>query len=374
MFQCASKPQPARDREMHDGLSMSWAEYERVVAPTVEPFEGLFRRGSFDYVHPLRLQGHHPEHQRKEVAIHAAYTAWGDPGRPLLLCLGGIANNARRWDYLARGLRYDFFVVCLDWLGRGESGWMPLQADYALPTYVEQVRQLARHLGRDRLDIVGSSMGGSVGLALNALYPGLVRRLVLNDIGPHIPVERRSRRAQAVARHHVFKAPADLFRRGGAAAKNDGPVSDDELLHNTYFQTRWSDADRGRVYRHDPRALQAYASEASTSLDQWEEWQRVEGPVMLIHGMLSDALLPPTIERMKRKEGLVVMHVPETGHTPSLSDIEHIHWIQRWLSGSRVPGEFVAVNSRVPPRRLFAPAPVSPPAAPAPSHAEHRAL
>jgi len=66
--------------------------------------------------------------------------------------------------------------------------------------------------------------------------------------------------------------------------------------------------------------MQAYQRDAKESLDQWHLWDRIRCPVMLIHGLHSDALLPPTIERMARTRAVTIMHVPDTGHTPVLAD------------------------------------------------------
>ncbi len=340
------------------GDAMTWEEFELLVDRTVEPFKDQFDLCFFNYNHPVRFQGHWPEHLRKDTPVRMSYTDWGALDAPVLLCVGGIANTARRWDYLACALASDFRVICLDWPGRGMSGWMPTQGDYNLDTNVEVIRQLLEHLGCSRLHLLGSSLGGSVGMALAARYPGLVDQLILNDIGPYMPVERRRRRAQAVARHYAFRRPADLFRRLGAAAKNEGPVTEDELLHNTYFQTKWSDGHGGRIYRHDPRALQAYAEEATHGIDQWADWTRLDSPILVIHGMVSDALLPETVEQMAAKPGVTVMEVPQTGHTPALSDDNQIHFVRQWLLDGLPDAAFTCLLPHSQPRHLFGAPPI----------------
>jgi pimeloyl-ACP methyl ester carboxylesterase len=111
----------------------------------------------------------------------------------------------------------------------------------------------------------------------------------------------------------------------------------------TFHQTKWSDEEGGRVYRHDVRALQAFRDDAQASLDQWNLWKKVRCPVLLIHGMMSDALLPPTIRRMREEtKSIAIMHVPDTGHTPVLSDRNQNWFIHEWLmdhtSAQRVDG------------------------------------
>lgn len=341
------------------GDAMAWDDFELLVATTTKPFDDKFDLCYFDYYHPVRLQDHWPAHQRKDTPVRISYTDWGDPDAPVVVCVGGIANTARRWDYLALALSAHFRVICLDWPGRGMSGWLPTQGDYTLDANVEVLLQALDHIDCPRAHLLGSSLGGSVGMALAARFPERVDRLILNDIGPYMPAERRLRRAQAVARHYVFRRPADLFRRLGASAKNEGPVTEDELLHNTYFQTKWSDGHGGRIYRHDPRALQAYAEEARQAIDQWQDWQQLTGPVLVIRGMVSDALLDETVTQMLDRPSTSAMYVPETGHTPALSDAHQIGFVRQWLLGQGPSAPFTCLLPPGSPRHLFRTAPVA---------------
>ncbi|MBI5719169.1 MAG: alpha/beta hydrolase [Burkholderiales bacterium] len=341
----------------------SWNEYMALASRVVGRFHGHFALRHFDYEHPVRLQPGTPRRLKRAYVTPVAYTEWGAADAPVLLCCGGVANVAMRFHYLASDLADRWRVVCMDWLGRGRSGWLAAEEDYSLATYAEQLRQMIRHLagepgpgaaggpagpaGRARrgvgggrgVTVLGSSMGGSAAIELIAREPKLVERLILNDVGPHIPARRRRRRAEAIARHYVFRDPAELLRRVGASNKNDGPVSDDIRFNLSFHQTRWSDEESGRVYRHDVRAMQAYRRGSRQSVVQWAEWQHVRCPVLLIHGMQSDALLPPTLERMRRGKAVTVMHVPDTGHTPLLADRNQIGFIRQWLAGEIPAGE-----------------------------------
>ena len=334
-------PIPGRRRVLE-----TWDEYMAMAKRVIERFDHQFDLRHFDYMHPVRLQKG-PERFRKPYPVRVAYTEWGDRASPTVICVGGVANTAMRFNYLAADLESHFHVVCMDWVGRGRSGWMADEGDYTLATYVEQLRQLVDHLGGGPLTLLGSSMGGSAAIELAARHPRMVDRLILNDIGPFIPRERRRRRADTLARHYVFREPSDLLRRIGASQKNDGPVSDDVRFNVTFHQTKWSDEEGGRVYRHDVRALQAFRTDAQHSLDQWPLWKKIHSPVLLIHGMLSDALLAPTIERMRATANLWLMHVPDTGHTPVLSDRNQNWYIHEWLMGRVEMREWSVLHARL---------------------------
>ncbi len=335
-------PIPGRRRVLHD-----WDEYMALAKRIIARFDHQFDLRHFDYRHPVRLQ-RCALRFRKPYPVKVAYTEWGDdPSSPIVVCVGGVANTAMRFNYLAADLESHFRVVCMDWVGRGRSGWMSDETDYSLSTYVEQLKQQIEHLGGGPVILLGSSLGGSAALELAARYPKMVSRLILNDIGPYIPKKRRKRRSQTLARHYVFRDPADLLRKIGASQKNDGPISDDIRFNVTFHQTKWSDEEGGRVYRHDTRALQAYRADAQESLDQWRFWKRIRCPVLLIHGMLSDALLPPTIKRMQRAKGVTVMHVPDTGHTPVLSDRNQNWFIHEWLMDRTDSRQWSVLHARL---------------------------
>lgn len=311
----------------------NWHEYMALASRVVGRFHGQFKLLRFEYEHPRRLQPGTPMRLRRPYTAPVAYTEWGRGDAPVLLCCGGVANVAMRFHYLASDLGDNYRVICMDWVGRGRSGWLAAEDDYSLSTYAEQLRQLIMHLGGKPVTILGSSMGGSAAIEMMARYPGLVDRLILNDVGPHIPARRRKRRADTLARHYVFRQPADLLRKVGASLKNDGPAADDIRFNLTFHQTRWSDEEGGRVYRHDVRAMQSYRRSAQRSLLQWSQWKHVDCPMLLIHGLQSDALFVPTIERMSRGKQISVMHVPDTGHAPLLADRNHIDFIRQWLDG-----------------------------------------
>ena len=76
--------------------------------------------------------------------------------------------------------------------------------------------------------------------------------------------------------------------------------------------------------------------ERDGAVDQWADWARLKCPVLLLHGMQSDALTPAIIARMRRSNAscqLTVAHIPETGHTPLLSDRNQTRCIGDWLAG-----------------------------------------
>lgn len=130
-----------------------------------------------------------------------AYWQWGQPeSAHLVLCVHGLTRQGRDFDTLARALLeragalgQSLRVICPDVAGRGASDWLGDAALYQSLTYAADMQALLAHLhGQrhiDRLDWVGASMGGIIGMlaAANAqALPRPIDRLVLNDVGPRL--------------------------------------------------------------------------------------------------------------------------------------------------------------------------------------------
>lgn len=293
---------------------LTWSQYGRLVEAVDNALEPRPPMRSFAYRHaPVGDDGGKP------YEVPLSYFDAGGGGEPVV-AVGGLVNVVQRFEFMALDALPELRLIALDLAGRGRSGWLRDIEDYGLDTYVEQLAQCLDRLGIDACTLCGSSLGGSIAIRYAARNPERVRRIVLNDSAPFIPVERRARRARAVARHYVFSSPHQMIRRTGAASKPFGPVPESVLLHTCHYQTRWSDTEDGRVYRHDLRAMEAYRVEARASLDLWREWEAIRCPVLLLHGELSDATSEKTIDRMRRHDGLSVLHVADTGHTPPLCD------------------------------------------------------
>ena len=107
----------------------------------------------------------------------------------VLLCLPGLLETRHSFDAVLQaasshpGLR----VVALDHAGRGDASPLPGDHGYGMSVYLDDVRQfitteLLRQRSR-RLHLLGTSMGGLLGLYLAADASLPVRTLILNDVG-----------------------------------------------------------------------------------------------------------------------------------------------------------------------------------------------
>ena len=99
-----------------------------------------------------------------------AYRDWPGPkDAPVLICVHGLTRNARDFDTLAAALAAHYRVICPDMPGRGDSEWLAHGADYDNPLYLADIAALIARLDVERVDWVGTSMGGIIGMLLAAM-------------------------------------------------------------------------------------------------------------------------------------------------------------------------------------------------------------
>lgn len=266
--------------------------------------------------------------KKKSTPIN--YFEWGNANNETIVCMGGVANSAMRFSFLANQLQEKYHLISMDWAGRGDSGWLEEIEDYCSDQAINQLNQLIKHLNKRSVHLIGSSLGGTVAVSFASEYPKKVKTIVLNDIGPEMSPSRRKRRSTVLAKHYVFKEFSELERKIGASQKNDGINDKDILLFNAYHLTKWSENEKGRIYKHDPRAMLAYKKYAGKKLDQWAEWNSLNHRMLLIRGALSDALTEKTVNKMLLTKNISLFRVLNAGHTPSLTTNDQINAISKF--------------------------------------------
>jgi len=119
-------------------------------------------------------------------------------GDPILLIHGFASTAVVNWvttNWVATLRHAGRRVVALDNRGHGASTKFYDPAQYRLPFMADDARRLLDHLGIERADVLGYSMGARIGTFLALDYPERVSRLVLGGIamglvnGPHLAEE-----------------------------------------------------------------------------------------------------------------------------------------------------------------------------------------
>jgi len=214
-------------------------------------------------------------HARAEDGTTIAYQVEGDG--PVLVLLAGQANSHRWWDPVRAGLGAGRRTVTLDWRGTGDSG--PTDRELTTRRLAADVVAVLDHLGAERADVYGTSMGGRVAQWVAIEHGGRVRRLVLGCTTPGgaVAVERSLDVRRSVAqpdRRAARRALLELMYTPAWLAAHPGPT------------TVEGDASMSAPARRD----HLRASDARDAADRLAE---VAAPTLVVHG--TDDLLSPVV-------------------------------------------------------------------------------
>ncbi|MDH3596146.1 MAG: alpha/beta hydrolase [Rhodospirillales bacterium] len=261
-----------------------------------------------------------------------AYTEWGRPqAGHAALCVHGLTRNGRDFDVLAGALaEQGLKVACPDVVGRGRSDRLSDPAGYGYPQYLADMNALIARLDVPWLDWIGTSMGGLIGMMMAAQPNTPLRRLVVNDVGPFIPVAALRRIGDYVGRDPRFAgldAAEAYFREVHAPF---GALTDPQWRR----LTEHSVVPDGAGYRlaYDPAIAAPFQDEELKDVDLWPVWEAIEIPVLVLRGADSDLLLSETAAEMAaRAPRAEVVEIPGCGHAPALMDERQIALVRDWL-------------------------------------------
>jgi pimeloyl-ACP methyl ester carboxylesterase len=260
-----------------------------------------------------------------------AYVEFGNPAAQAVVCVHGLTRNGRDFDRLAEALADRFHVVCPDLPGRGKSDWLADAMAYQPQSYVAALSHLLAALNKP-VAWVGTSLGGICGMMVAAAGNTPITRMVLNDIGPHIPAA-----ALARIRDYMTNAP-DRFASLSAL---EAHLRDIHAPFGRLSNAEWAQLAR-HSYRsvldpagayamhYDPKIVEPVRANVPLDVDMWPIWEQIKIPLLTIRGESSDLLTEATFDRMLR-DGSEALVVADAGHAPALMDAPTIGAIRDFL-------------------------------------------
>ncbi|MCL2345443.1 MAG: alpha/beta hydrolase [Desulfobulbus sp.] len=262
-----------------------------------------------------------------------AYTEWGERDNPrVLVCVHGLTRNGRDFDDLAAAFARHYRVICPDVVGRGLSGRLRDAAHYSVPQYVSDMVTLLARINVERVDWLGTSMGGLIGMALAALEGSPINRLILNDVGPVLPADALRRIAAYVGADPTWASFDEAVDYVRAVSAPFGPLSEEEWRRLSESSVgRRADGRWGFVY--DPRIAEPFAAAlTSQDADLWNFYDRIACPTLAIRGAQSDLLARPVWQQMgERGPRAALAEVPGVGHAPMFLDESQIAIVRDFL-------------------------------------------
>lgn len=282
-----------------------------------------------------------------------AYTEWGNGANShVVVCVHGLARNSRDFDYLAAALTPRCRVVCMDVAGRGQSDWLENKSYYSFATYQSDAAALLarasapvpRRFGSvadPKVDWIGTSMGGLIGMLLAARPGAPIRRLVLNDVGPLIPWSALLRMKGYITRGKSFRNLDEVEAYFRDVCASFGRLTDAQWRHLARHGVRLNEQGHYEL-AYDPKIGEGLHGHVDPEfplgpdllrgIDLWSVWSKLEIPTLVLRGADSDVLRPTTIEEMRRrKPDLEVAEFAGVGHAPALMSLDQIRVVREFL-------------------------------------------
>ena len=254
---------------------------------------------------------------------------------PVVLCLHGLTRNSRDFQELAPALADHFRVLVPEQRGRGQSDYDDEVSRYALLQYVEDMRGLLSDLGIEQVAIVGTSMGGLMTFALNAMYPGLVTRAVINDIGPEIAEVGLNRIKSYVGMVGPFADWKEATAYLMAASAEIFPDWQDAQWAD-FARQCYIERDGQVVIDYDPRIAEPLTAEGNDTEAEtlWSLFATMSAvPSLLVRGELTDLLTQSCVTKMREVHpSMAVLPVPRVGHAPMLNESGVTQAIREFLT------------------------------------------
>ncbi len=262
-----------------------------------------------------------------------AYTQWGEENAShTAVCVHGLTRNSRDFDFLAQSLSDDYQVICPDIAGRGYSDWLLNPHDYGFPVYVNDMAALLARIGDEKIDWIGTSMGGIIGMMLAAQPNSPIQRLVINDVGPFIPKDSLARIADYLGMDPRFKTLDDLEQYLRLVHEPFGELTDEQWQHLSEHSAKRCE-DGHFALHYDPALATPIKETEPVDVDLWPLWDAIKCPVLILRGEKSDLLTRETAEEMlKRGPDAELVEIPQVGHAPTLMDDSQIGLVKQWLN------------------------------------------
>lgn len=260
----------------------------------------------------------------------------GSRERPVVLMLHGFSQNGGAFLSLMRAMASTHCIIAPDMPGRGLSAWAAVPAEeYAFDRFAAIVMELLQQLEIERLSIVGTSMGGSLGMRLAAgPLAGRVQALVLNDIGIELPAGAVDAILGERSLDPTFESFAEFraYLTDVYVRLSNAELSESQWTEFCLVSSRRTDDGRYTIH-HDP-GIFAQFEKSPGDFAVRSDFERLSCPVTLLHAGRSGVLPTEQVERMLALLPQLVVHrFASRGHALFLAQPDEMDAVRRSLSG-----------------------------------------
>ncbi|MAR79272.1 MAG: hypothetical protein CMM18_03475 [Rhodospirillaceae bacterium] len=249
-----------------------------------------------------------------------------------IICLPGLTRNSKDFHNFAKIIYKSRRVISIDMRGRGKSSFDSNAANYWKPAvYMNDIFSITAALNIHNGIFVGTSLGGLMAMQVALVRPSCVLGIILNDIGPDLPIN-------GVKTIHSNLNKLLKFKNW-EEAKNY--YQDKYNFHHPNFSSnQWLQQTKNTFKSENNLIVSDYdikilseAINTSQSNDLWKLYSAIKNiPTVCIRGKLSDILLEKTFNKMKKeKKDLIQITVENCGHNPQLDEPEVIYTLDNFF-------------------------------------------
>lgn len=272
------------------------------------------------------------------VRLHARVYAGpaGAENAPPILCMPGLARNARDFEALALQVGRHRKTIVIEFRGRGESAYAKDPMTYVPLTYVQDVVAMLDELEIARFAIIGTSLGGLVAMLIAAALPGRLVGAVLNDVGPELEAAGLARIRDYIG---AGGSQPTWMHAARAFAELNSAVYPGYEIHDWLRLTKRTHrlTAEGRVVTDYDKQIAAplrVPGGADAAADLWPVYRALgDIPLLILRGELSDILARSAAEKMVAELPKArLVEVPGVGHAPTMDEPEARAAIDAWAA------------------------------------------
>ncbi len=212
---------------------------------------------------------------------------------PVLVCHPGGPGFSSTYFADLAALWEQYTLVMLNPRGTGGSDRPSDPRAYQIEDYVEDLEELRKHLGEERLLLLGHSHGGIVAMAYAAAFPGRVRRLVLSSSLARFGPDQEAAMEAGMEKRMTQPWCADA--RAALEEEQAGNFSSDEELSQIVFRelplyfAHYGPVEAGyldtlRSERVNADALKLFNAEIFTTFDLRSRLPSITAQTLVVTG------------------------------------------------------------------------------------------
>ncbi len=292
------------------GLMLVFATSPRIAAQEADP-------AAAEPASSLLLGAHDGLVDSGGVKIH--YVSLGRPRDPLLVLIHGFPDFWYSWREQMPALAKWFHVVAIDQRGYNLSGQPEGVTNYTIDKLVGDLVAVVNHFGGGKAVIVGHDWGGLVAWTFAMTHPELTDRLIVLNLPHPRGIMRELAMNPNQQRNSQY---ARDFQRPDAAKRMSVDFLSmwvkDPAARKIYRAALKRSSMEGMLnyYKANYPRDAAEAAARSEPAKARESVPAVKCPVLLIHGLRDQALLPGALNDTWNwlESDLTLVTIPGAGH------------------------------------------------------------